>query len=117
MLRGKESSNRIDLSQLAQDLLNFIDLGVFLLGVDGMAGSGYVRGVPCTHTHAHAYTCKLNIIMSCKWLPLWGNPSVNLMMSYICPHACMCMHAWDTPTHTHECSQAKNLQTELIYLN
>ena len=65
MFRGKESSNRIELSLLVQELLNF---GVFrflwLLGVGGCRlGVGVVGGTPhtcahaCTHMHTHACTC------------------------------------------------------------
>ena len=55
MFRGKESLNRIELSSLVQDLLNFGILGSLrLLGggrwVGGILGHG---GVP----HTHAYTC------------------------------------------------------------
>ena len=59
MFRGKESSNRIELSRLVQDLLNFGVLGSLQLwGVGGV-----VRGWPhtcvhaCTHTHMHVRTC------------------------------------------------------------
>ena len=68
MFRGKESSNRIKLSQLVQDLLNF---GVFgslqLWGVgDGWMGWGVLGGCllhmctctcmhACAHTHMHAW--------------------------------------------------------------
>ena len=66
MFRGKESSNRIELSRLAQDLLNFGVLGSLgLLGwggwVDG--GGGWLGGAPhtCAHArarmHTHARTC------------------------------------------------------------
>ena len=63
MFRGKESSNRIELSRLVQDLLNFGVLGSLRLWgwggwVDGV-GDGW--GVPPTHVHmhahAHAHTC------------------------------------------------------------
>ena len=60
MFRGKESSNRIELSRLVQDLLNFGVLGSLRLWgwMDG--GQGWL-GVPPTHVHmhahAHAYTC------------------------------------------------------------
>ena len=60
MFRGKESSNRIELSRLVQDLLNFGVLGSLQLwgwGVDGW-GWGVVGGCPthtCTHTHMHAH--------------------------------------------------------------
>ena len=68
MFRGKESSNRIELSQ--SDLLNFGDLGSLRLwgwGADGW-GWGVVGGCPphtctcmhmhaCTHMHMHMCTC------------------------------------------------------------
>ena len=62
MFRGKESSNRIELSQLVQDLLNFGVLGsLWLWGggrrLGGIWGHG---GVPtCMHAHTcmHTHTC------------------------------------------------------------
>ena len=65
MFRGKESSNRIELSRLVQDLLNLGVLGS--LRVWGWGG-GWIRvgggwGYPhtcahaCAHTHMHARTC------------------------------------------------------------
>ena len=72
MFRGKESSNRIELSRLVHDLLNFGVLGSLRLWGGGQVGDGGVRGIwghggvsphtrTCTHTHAHAdthmYTC------------------------------------------------------------
>ena len=67
MFRGKESSNRIELSRLVQDLLNFGVLGSLLaLGrgqVGGRGCQGHLEawGVSppthtCTRTHAHAHT-------------------------------------------------------------
>ena len=82
MFRGKESSNRIELSRLVQDLLNFGVLGSLrLLGWGG--GWMGVRGgwgVPPTHvhshaharTHTHAHACVVNMIISCKWPPPLG---------------------------------------------
>ena len=65
MFRGKESLNRIELSRLVQDLLNFAVLGSLRLW-GGAGGWGGVRGIwgmgGCPHTctrmcmHAHAYT-------------------------------------------------------------
>ena len=111
MFRGKESSNRIELSRLVQELLNFGVLGsLWLLGggwVDG--GWGWLEGAPhtraCMHTHAHV----VNMIISCKWPPHWGNPWEFPMMSYMhacaCVHVCACAHVWGhpltTPTHIH----------------
>ena len=68
MFRGKESLNRIELSRLVQDLLNFAVLGSLRLwgggrwvgGVRGIWGHG---GCPLTHadahacTHTHIHTC------------------------------------------------------------
>ena len=59
MFRGKESSNRIELSRLVQDLLNFGVLGSLrLLGwggwVDGVGR--WLGGAPYTHAHARACT-------------------------------------------------------------
>ena len=57
MFRGKESSNRIELSRLVQDLLNFGVLGSLRLwgGGCGWMGVGVVGG--CPHTCAHAHSC------------------------------------------------------------
>ena len=71
MFRGKESLNRIELSRLVQDLLNFAVLGSLRLwgGAGGWGGCqghlGAWGGVPhtrtcmCMHVHAHThmYTC------------------------------------------------------------
>ena len=48
MFRGKESSNRIELSRLVQDLLNFGDLGSLWLegGGSGWMGLGDGWGCP-----------------------------------------------------------------------
>ena len=55
MFRGKESSNRIELSRLLQDLLNFGVLGSLQLW--GW-GCGWLGGAPThRHTHAHAHMC------------------------------------------------------------
>ena len=82
MFRGKESSNRIELSRLVQDLLNLGILGSLrLCGWGGgwmWVGGGW--GVPPTHMHmhAHARTCAhahahvVNMIISCKWPPPLG---------------------------------------------
>ena len=65
MFRGKESLNRIKLSQLVQDLLNFAVLGSLRLWggsrwVGGCQGHlGAWGGVPHTRacTHMHIHTC------------------------------------------------------------
>ena len=61
MFRGKESSNRIELSRLVQDLLNFGVLGSLQLWGGGRWVGGH-GGVPThtrmyAHAHTHIYTC------------------------------------------------------------
>ena len=91
MFRGKESSNRIELSQLVQDLLNF--------GVSGslwLWGWGVVGVCPphtCTCTRMHVCTCtrgKHDNFMQMA-APHWGNTWEFPMMSHM--HMCTCVHA------------------------
>ena len=105
MFRGKESSNRIELSRLVQDLLNFADLGSLQLWgggrwVGGVLGNG---GCPhmhaCTHTHAHVYMYR-----NCKWPPTWRHPCLACLSWTTCMsmHVCMSVHACvhgTPPTH------------------
>ena len=115
MFRGKESSNRIKLSRLVQDLLNFGVLGSLRLWgwggwVDGGGGcplhmcthtrGGVVGGCPlhmCTHTRMHAHACVVNMIISCKWPPPLGK-YLGIPYDVIC--ACVrvragtCMCTW-----------------------
>ena len=99
MFRGKESSNRIELSRLVQDLLNFGVLGSLQLW-----GWGWLGGAQ--HTCAHACTCTrvVNMIISCKWPPPLGE-SLGIPYDVIRACMCMCMCVWDTlsppPTHIH----------------
>ena len=99
VFRGKESSNRIELSRLVQDLLNFGVLGSLQLWgwVYGGVGGG---GAPIrVHTYAHAHThTHTHMYRNCKWLPTWRHPCLSCLC--MCVHACMHMCAWDTP-HTH----------------
>ena len=94
MFRGKESSNRIEISLLVQDLLNFGVLGSLRLW-----GCGVVGGAPphtCTHmcmhtdTHIHVKHDNFNY----KWLPPLnlGKSREFPMMSYACAHVCTCVH-------------------------
>ena len=100
MFRGKESSNRIELSRLVQDLLNFGVLGSLQLwGWGGRCmgvGVGVFGGCPthmctcmCTHAHAHV----VNMIISCKWPPPLGE-SLGIPYDVMCT----CMHV-----HVHVC--------------
>ena len=65
MFRGKESSNRIELSRLVQDLLNFGDLGsprfgggnMWLLGIWGHEGVPHTCDHACMYMHIHIHTC------------------------------------------------------------
>ena len=67
MFRGKESSKRIEISQLVQDLLNFGVLGSLWLwgGAGGWGVSGGMGVSPdtctcmCTHTHACTHVYKI----------------------------------------------------------
>ena len=106
VFRGKESSNRIELSQLVQDLLNFGVLGSLWLwgAVGGMWVGG---GWSAPHTCAHMHIYMLNMIISiANGRPHWGNPWEFPMMSYACVHmcecvhACACVHVWGHPLTT-----------------
>ena len=97
MFRGKESSNRIKLSRLVQELLNF---GVFSsLRLGGVGGCGWVvvGGMPpcmCTCTHMHACTCihgKHDNFMQMAAL-IGGIPGNSLWCHmHVHMHACLCM--------------------------
>ena len=56
LFQGKESSNRIKISPLVQDLLNFGILGSLPLWRVGGWGYGVVGGCP-THVHMHSHAC------------------------------------------------------------
>ena len=85
MFRGKESLNRIELSRLVQDLLNFAVLGSLRLWGGGRWVGGGVSGAsggmggcsPHTHMHVHARTCTYTHVYmyrNCKWPPTWRHP-------------------------------------------
>ena len=57
MFKGKESSNRIELSRLVQDLLNFGVLGSLRLWGGGRWMGGHLGAWGCPHTHIHARAC------------------------------------------------------------
>ena len=104
MFRGKESSNRIELSRLVQDLLNFGVLGSLRVWGWGGGWMGVGGGWGCsphtctrTHMHAHAGICThahahmLNMIISCKWPPPLGE-SLGIPYDVISACACVCVH-------------------------
>ena len=110
MFRGKESSNRIELSRLVQDLLNFGVLGSLWLWGGGRWVGGHLRawgGVPThTHMHVHARTrtyAHLYMNRNCKWPPTWRHPCLACL-TCMCVCACVrvhvCMHE-TPPPHTH----------------
>ena len=120
MFRDEESSNRIKLSRLVPDFLNFAVLGSLRLWgggrwVDGCLGaSGGMRGVPtCMHMHIHAHTCThthVYMYRNCKWLPTWRHPCLACLScsTCMCVGACMhvhvCIHVYMgylPHTHTH----------------
>ena len=103
MFRGKEFSNRIKLSRLVQELLNFGVLGSLRLwGVGGWVdrgGGGWgVTPHTCTCMHTHAHVCVVNMIISCKWLPPLGE-SMGIPYDVIHTCTCVCMHV-----HVHACA-------------
>ena len=112
MFRGKESSNRIELSRLVQDLLNFgvsgslrlwgwggrwMVVGGWVYGGGGWLGvAPYTHAHAHTHTHAHARTCirgKHDNFMQMA-APIGGIPGNSLwchMRMCARAHACMRM--------------------------
>ena len=75
MFRGKDFSNRIELSRLDQDILKFHCFGCYPpwgvgVWVDGGVGGWgqpphtYARVHACMRTHAHV--CVIDMIISCK---------------------------------------------------
>ena len=111
MFRGKESSNRIELSRLVQDLLNFGVLGSLRLWGGGRWVGGIWGHGGCPHTHAHACTCThtcthahLYMYRNCKWPPTWRHPCLACLtcLTCMCVHVCVCVHACmhgTPPTH------------------
>ena len=95
MLRGKESSNRIELSRLVHNLLNFVVMGSLQLwgggrwvwGVWGHLEALGVSPHACMHTHTHVYMYR-----NCKWPPTWRHPCLACL-TCMCMHACMHVHA------------------------
>ena len=97
MFRGKESSNRIELSRLVQDLLNFGVLGSLRLWGGGRWVGGHLGawgGVPThMHMHVHARTCThthLYMYKNCKWPPTWRHPCLACLACL----TCMCIRAY-----------------------
>ena len=103
MLRGKESSNRIELSRLVQDLLNFGVLGsLWLWGWGGVGGWGWgvVGGCHthtctcmCMHAHTHTRTCMCGKHDNFMQMVAPIGESLRFPYDVIHTHTCMCMCA------------------------
>ena len=108
MFRGKESSNRIKLSRLVQDLLNFGVLGSLRLWgwgswLDGdgewLGGAPHTCAHACACTHAHARTCmrgkhdnSMQMAAPIGFGEIPGIPyDVIRACACVCMCACMCM--------------------------
>ena len=93
MFRGKESSNRIELSQLVQELLKFGVLGSLRLWgggrwVGGHLGAWGVSPHACTCTHMHTHTCiKLQMAASME-ASMFSMFNMNV---HACVRACICV--------------------------
>ena len=104
VFRGKESSNRIEVSRLVQDLLNFGVLASLqllargqMIGVHLEAWGVSTQMCTCTCMHAHAHT---HMYCNCKWPPSCRHPCLScLTCMCVYVHACMCMSVWGAP-HT-----------------
>ena len=90
--RGGKSSNRIELSRLVQDLLNFGVLGSLQLWGWGGVGGGGCMGVgvvwvcsptcthahACTHVHTHTRVCGKHDNFMQMAAPIGGIPGNSL---------------------------------------
>ena len=103
MFRGKESSNRIELSQLVQDLLNLVFWTPCSSGGGGwMDGGGRWLGGTPIHMHMYTHAHVLNMIISCKWPPPLGESlgiPYDVICMWVCVHAHVCAHVWEAPSH------------------
>ena len=108
MFRGKESSNRIELSRLVQELLKFGIWGSLRLwgggrGVGGCLGvSGGMGG--CPHTHAHARARTHTHTHTCIELQMAASMEASMFSMFnmhvracVRARACACVHG--TPPH------------------
>ena len=107
-----KSSNRIEIPQLVQVLLNFDWFWGSPLGGGGVwMGVGMVRGCPphtcmhgCAYRDVHARACAYDIIGNSLGFPQWGQPfawNYHVYHTCVCMHACgcMCTCVWGTPNH------------------
>ena len=111
MFRGKESSNRIELSRLVQDLLNFGVLGSLRLW--GWGGGWMGMGGPPTHMHTHAHACTCTCGKHDNFMqmaaPIGGIPGIpydvicacECVRLRACMCVCTCVGGTLSPPHTH----------------
>ena len=104
MFRGKESSNRIELSRLVQDFLNFGVLGSLRLWGWGVVGACPHRCAhPCACTHMHTCTSmrgKHDNFMQMA-APIGGIPGIpyDVICACVCTHAHVWPCVWEAPSH------------------
>ena len=108
MSRGKESSNRIELSRLVQELLKFGVLGSLRLW--GQVGGGASGGIwghgGCPHMHAHARACTHTHTHTCIKLQMAASMEASMfsMFKCMCVRAlCVCVRACMGQPPTHSC--------------
>ena len=100
MFRGKESSIRIELSRLVQDL-NFGVLGsLWLWRGDRWVGGGVSGGMgvsphTCTCMHTHVYMYR-----NYKWPLPWKHPCLSFLQHVYNMHGCVCACMPGTLSHT-----------------
>ena len=99
MFRGKESSNRIKLSRLVQDLLNFGVSGSLQLwgGGEWLGGAPHTHApaLACMHVHACTHTCGKHDNFMQMAAPIGGIPLNSLWCHMrMRVHACACMCMW-----------------------
>ena len=107
MFRGKESSNRIKLSQLVQELLKFGVLGSLRLWGGGRWVGGIWGHGGCPHMHTHACTCMHMHTHTCIELQMATNIEASMFSMFnmhvrACMCMCVCMHVCvhgKPPTH------------------
>ena len=113
MFRGKESSNRIKLSRLVQELLNFgVSGSLRLWGVGGWVdrGGGWLGGAPHTHAHAHMNACTHAHARTCMRgkhdnfmqmaAPIGESMGIPYDVICMCVHVHVCAHVWGHPLTT-----------------
>ena len=111
MFRGKESSNRIELSRLVQDLLKFGVSGSLWLGgwVGGCmgVGGGWVVSPTHMHMHVHAHMCTHtctrgkhdNFMQMATPIGEYLGIPYDVICACVCVHMCACAHRWGAPSH------------------